>query len=391
MIEKVTVSHSGLESPRLKPVLVYLVTQDWYFMSHRVPIALAAQRAGYDVHVVTHVEKHGSAIEALGFRVHAVQWRRGSVNPLAFLDSIRAVRAHYRSIVPDIVHHVALQPTIVGSLAASGLPCVRLNALTGLGFVFTSPALKARFVRPVVRALLRYVLGDKRAGVLVENPDDRDTVKALGVADERIFTISGSGIETDKLTPLPEPPGPLTIAFAGRLLRDKGVRTLVEAHEILARRGQPVRLLIAGEPDPANPASIPSKEIMGWARLPGITLLGHVSDIRSVWKDAHIAVLVSRREGLPMSLLEAAACGRPIIASDVPGCREVARPGVNALLVPPDDAGALADAIARLSGDKALRRQFGEAGRRLVESEYSAKRVGSDIVTLYSHLLGFGR
>jgi glycosyltransferase involved in cell wall biosynthesis len=216
-------------------------------------------------------------------------------------------------------------------------------------------------------------------------------VKALGVADERIFTISGSGIETDKLTPLPEPPGPLTIAFAGRLLRDKGVRTLVEAHEILARRGQPVRLLIAGEPDPANPASIPSKEIMGWARLPGITLLGHVSDIRSVWKDAHIAVLVSRREGLPMSLLEAAACGRPIIASDVPGCREVARPGVNGLLVPPDDAGALADAIARLSGDKALRRQFGEAGRRLVESEYSAKRVGSDIVTLYSHLLGFGR
>jgi glycosyltransferase involved in cell wall biosynthesis len=391
MIEKVAVSHSGLDSPRLKPVLVYLVTQDWYFMSHRVPMALAAQRAGYDVHVVTHVEKHGSAIEALGFRVHAVQWRRGSVNPLAFLDSIRAVRAHYRSIVPDIVHHVALQPTIVGSLAASGLSCVRLNALTGLGFVFTSPALKARFVRPVVRALLRYVLGDKRAGALVENPDDRDTVKALGVVDERIFTISGSGIETDKLTPLPEPPGPLTIAFAGRLLRDKGVRTLVEAHEILARRGQPVRLLIAGEPDPANPASIPSKEIMGWARLPGITLLGHVSDIRSVWKDAHIAVLVSRREGLPMSLLEAAACGRPIIASDVPGCREVARPGVNALLVPPDDAGALADAIARLSGDKALRRQFGEAGRRLVESEYSAKRVGSDIVTLYSHLLGFGR
>jgi glycosyltransferase involved in cell wall biosynthesis len=387
MIEKVTVSHSGLDSPRLKPVLVYLVTQDWYFMSHRVPMARAAQRAGYDVHVVTHVDKHRAAIEALGFRLHAVDWRRGSVDPLAFLNSIRAVRRHYRAIAPDLIHHVALQPTIVGSLAASGLASVRLNALTGLGFVFTSATLKARLLRPVFGFLLRYVLGNSRAAVLVENPDDRAAVKALGVADNRIFTIAGSGVETDKLTPLPEPPEPMTMAFAGRLLKDKGVRTLIEAHEILARRGQPVRLLIAGEPDRANPASIPSKEIADWSRRPGITLLGHVADIRDVWKAAHIAVLVSHREGLPMSLLEAAACGRPIIASDVPGCRQVARAGVNALLVPPADAGALADAITQLSRDKGLRRRFGEAGRRLVENEYSAVRIGTDIVTLYNQLL----
>ena len=387
MIEKVTVSHSGLDSPRLKPVLVYLVTQDWYFMAHRVPMARAAQRAGYDVHVVTHVDKHRAAIEALGFRLHAVDWRRGSVDPLAFLNSIRAVRRHYRAIAPDLIHHVALQPTIVGSLAASGLASVRLNALTGLGFVFTSATLKARLLRPVFGFLLRYVLGNSGAAVLVENPDDRTAVKALGVADNRIFTIAGSGVETDKLTPLPEPPEPMTMAFAGRLLKDKGVRTLIEAHEILARRGQPVRLLIAGEPDRANPASIPSKEIADWSRRPGITLLGHVADIRDVWKAAHIAVLVSHREGLPMSLLEAAACGRPIIASDVPGCRQVARAGVNALLVPPADAGALADAITQLSRDKGLRRKFGEAGRRLVENEYSAVRIGTDIVTLYNQLL----
>ena len=387
MIEKVTVSHSGLDSPRLKPVLVYLVTQDWYFMAHRVPMARAAQRAGYDVHVVTHVDKHRAAIEALGFRLHAVDWRRGSVDPLAFLNSIRAVRRHYRAIAPDLIHHVALQPTIVGSLAASGLASVRLNALTGLGFVFTSATLKARLLRPIFGFLLRYVLGNSGAAVLVENPDDRTAVKALGVADNRIFTIAGSGVETDKLTPLPEPPEPMTVAFAGRLLKDKGVRTLIEAHEILARRGQPVRLLIAGEPDRANPASIPSKEIAEWSRRPGITLLGHVADIRDVWKAAHIAVLVSHREGLPMSLLEAAACGRPIIASDVPGCRQVARAGVNALLVPPADAGALADAITQLSRDKGLRRRFGEAGRRLVENEYSAVRIGTDIVTLYNQLL----
>ena len=378
-------------SLRPNPVLVYLVTQDWYFMAHRVPMALAAQRAGYDVHVITHIDKHRAAIEALGFRVHAVDWRRGSIDPFAFLNSIRAVRRHYRAIAPDLIHHVALQPTIVGSLAASGLTTVRLNALTGLGFVFTSATLKARLLRPVFRLLLRHVLGNSRAAVLVENPDDRTAVKALGVADNRIFTIAGSGVETDKLTPLPEPPEPMTMAFAGRLLKDKGVRTLVEAHEILARRGQPVRLLIAGEPDRANPASIPSEEIAEWSRRSGVTLLGHVADIRDVWKAAHIAVLVSHREGLPMSLLEAAACGRPIIASDVPGCRQVARAGVNALLVPPADAGALADAITQLSRDKGLRRKFGEAGRLMVESEYSAERVGTEIVALYSRLLEFGR
>jgi len=223
---------------------------------------------------------------------------------------------------------------------------------------------------------------------LVENPDDRTTVKALGATDKHIFTIGGSGVDTDKLVPLPEPPEPVTMAFAGRLLKDKGIHTLVEAHEVLARRGQPVRLLIAGEPDPANSASIPRKEIADWSRRPGITLLGHVTDIRNVWKDAHIAVLASRREGLPMSLLEAAACGRPIVASDVPGCREVARQNLNALLVPPGDALALADAIECLAKDKVLRCRSGEAGRRLVENEYSAVRIGTDIVTLYDQLLG---
>jgi glycosyltransferase involved in cell wall biosynthesis len=163
---------------------------------------------------------------------------------------------------------------------------------------------------------------------------------------------------------------------------------LVNAHAILARRGQPVRLLIAGEPDPANPVSIPPEEIMDWSRRPGIEVLGHVTDICEVWKVAHIAVLPSRREGLPKSLLEAAACGRPIVATDVPGCREIAREGVNALLVRPDDAQALADAISRLADDKDLRRKFGEASRRLAASEYSAERVGADIIALYDRLLG---
>lgn len=378
---------STANAARAKPVLVYLVTEDWYFLSHRLPMAREAQYAGYEVHVVTHVNKGAAAIEAEGFRLHAVVWRRGSISPVAFLSNIRAVRSVYRAIDPDLVHHVALQPTIVGSLAAAGLRCKRLNALAGLGFAFTSDTPKARAVRPILRALLRHALGDARASVLVQNPDDRAAVQSLGIAPEHIFVIPGSGVETDTLTPLPEPDGDVTVAFVGRLLDDKGLRTLVEAHAILARRGRPVRLLIAGDPDPANPVSIPPQEIAEWGRRRGIEVLGHVADIRAVWKAAHIAVLPSRREGLPKSLLEAAACGRPIVATDVPGCREIARPDLNALLVPPDDAPALADAIGRLAADAELRARFGAAGRRLVEAEFSAARIGAQIVALYNRLV----
>lgn len=378
---------ADLKVPPPKPVLVYVVTEDWYFLSHRLPMARAARAAGYDVHVVTHVNKGRDAIEAEGFAVHSVVWRRGSLNPLDFVSNIRAVRRVYRAISPALVHNVALQSTVVGSLAAEGLPFVRLNALAGLGFSFTSANLKARLVRPVLRALLRHVLGSSRAAVLVQNPDDRTLVLGLGIAPGNIFMIGGSGVETDHLLPLPEPAGEVTAAFVGRLLDDKGVRSLVEAHAILAQRGTPVRLLIAGDPDPANPVSIPPDEIAGWARRPGIEVLGHVGDIRDVWRRAHIAVLPSRREGLPKSLLEAAACGRPIVATDVPGCREVARPGLNALLVPADDAPALADAIGALAADAALRRSYGAGGRELVVREFSADKIGRDVVALYGQLL----
>jgi glycosyltransferase involved in cell wall biosynthesis len=373
---------------RAKPVLVYLVTEDWYFMSHRLPMALEAQRAGYDVHVITQVDSDGGAIEALGFRLHPIAWRRGSISPLAFLASLMAVRRLYRAIAPDLVHHVGVQPSIVGSLAATGLPCVRLNAMAGLGFTFTSASLKARVVRPVLGALLRHLLRHPRAAVLVQNPDDYGAVSQLGVAADRLFVIGGSGVDTDRLVPIPEPGGPMTVAFVGRLLDDKGVRALVQAHEILLERNAGVRLLIAGEPDPANPVSIPPAELAQWSSHPNLGLLGHVADIREVWKVAHIAVLPSRREGLPKSLLEAAACGRPIVASDVPGCREIARHDINALLVPPDDAIALAGAIERLCGDAALRRRFGEAGRQIVQREFSAPHVGRQTVALYDRLIG---
>lgn len=371
-----------------RPSLVYLVTEDWYFLSHRLPMALAAQRAGYEVHVATRVVSDGPAIESYGFQLHPLNWRRGSTNPLAVLAIIREIRRLYHRLSPDLVHHVALEPAIIGSIASLGLDMVRLNALAGLGFVFTSRTFRARLTAAVIRILVRVLMNGSRHAVLVQNVDDRSVMGKLGVKKGRIFLIPGSGVDTQALVPLPEPPGPVTMAFVGRLLEDKGIRTLVSAHEMLARRGQLLRLLIAGEADPANPVSIPPEEIAAWAHRPGIEVLGHVDDIREVWKRAHIAVLPSRREGLPKSLLEAASCGRPLVATDVPGCREIARQNYNALLVPTDDAPSLAAAITKLAQDADLRRRFGSAGRRLVEAEFSATRVGEEIVGLYSRLLG---
>lgn len=374
------------------PVLLYLVTEDWYFLSHRIPMAKAALEAGYRVHVATHVTGDGGRrIEALGFTVHPLAWRRGSLNPLDLVSILRQVRALYRRLSPDLVHHVALQPSVIGSLAAIGLPIARINAFAGLGSSVTSQSAKARLVRPVLKGLLRWILRGRHAAALVQNGDDRAVMLASGVDPDRVFLIPGSGVDVDVLTPLPEPAarpdGMVTVAFVGRLLEDKGLRTLVAAHDLLTARGLPVRLKIAGQADPANPASIPDAEIAAWADKPNIELLGHVTDIASVWRQANIAVLPSRREGLPKSLLEAAACGRAMVASDVPGCREVARQNVNALLVPPDDAPALAEAIAALAGDPAMRRRFAEAGREMAVTEFSSERIGQQTVALYDTLV----
>jgi glycosyltransferase involved in cell wall biosynthesis len=367
--------------------LVYLVTEDWYFVSHRLPMARAARAAGFEVHVATRVAQHASAIEQEGFVLHPLSWTRGRLDPLHFAKSVGEVRRLYRRLQPDMAHHVALVPTVIGSLAALGLPFPCINAVAGLGFAFTSRGPKARAVRFTLSVLLRRLLRRRKSIALVQNPDDRKALQAIGVPAAKITLIPGSGVDTKRLQPSPEPNPPITVAFVGRLLADKGLYTLLEAHRLLEQRGCPVYLLIAGAADPANPASIPASVLAEWKQRAGVTFLGHVSDIRTVWKQAHMAVLPSRREGLPLSLLEAAAYGRPLVATDVPGCREIARRGVNALLVPPDDATALADALEQLAADSELRHRYGAASRHLAETEFSSTRIGEEIVALYRNLL----
>jgi glycosyltransferase involved in cell wall biosynthesis len=367
--------------------ILYLVAEDWYFVSHRLPMARAARSAGYEVHVATRVVECAHQIENEGFALHPIAWQRGSINPLQMMAAAIAVRGLYRKLQPDIVHHVAFAPAIIGSLAALGLPMAKLNALAGLGFVFTSKTAKAQLLRLLTHHLLGFLLQRPGTMVLVQNPDDGAMVERLGVAKDRIALIPGSGVDIELLTPLTEPDGPFTVAFVGRLLYDKGVEALVRAHEILNKRGVRVRALLAGVPDPSNPASIPEPTLAHWRQRENLVLIGHVEDVRTVWAKAHVAILPSRREGLPKSLLEAAACGRPLIASDVPGCREIARHGVNALLVPPDDPEALAHAIATLMNDPDIRIRFGRASRQIVVADFSSARIADEIVALYARLL----
>jgi glycosyltransferase involved in cell wall biosynthesis len=367
--------------------ILYLVSEDWYFVSHRIPMARAAHRAGYEVHVATRVGGCAEQITREGFVLHRINWRRGSLNPFRLVAAVLETRRLYRQVRPDLVHHVAVVPALIGSLAALRLPIVRLNALAGLGFAFTSDSGKARAIRPIASLLLGWLLKRADTAVLVQNPDDYAVVVGLGVPKTRISLIAGSGVDTDNLKPMPEPAGPFTVGFVGRLLDDKGVPTLVRAHEMLMQRGRAVYTLLAGEPDPSNPASIPGRVLDSWRNIPNLRLLGHVGDIRTVWSEAHVAVLPSRREGLPKSLLEAAACGRPLIATNVPGCREIAREDVNALLIPSDDSEALATAIETLMKNRDLRIRFGDASRQIVTSEYSSTRIGGETVALYSRLL----
>ena len=368
--------------------LLYVVTEDWYFLSHRLPMARAARDAGFEVHVATRVVDGAAAIKAEGFVLHPVPFVRGRVSPLGALATIRALRHVHRAVAPALAHHVSLQCAVLGSIAAWGRRLAGVNALTGLGYTFTSGNAKALLLRPILSALLRLLLNRPGQTVLVQNSDDRIDVQSLGIDAERIVLIPGSGVDIEALRPQPEPQGPTTVAFVGRLLTDKGIHTLIRAHRLLRQRGSKLELLIAGTPDPANPASVTQTEAAAWGREPGVTWLGHVEDIAELWARAHIAVLPSRREGLPKSLLEAAACGRPMIATDVPGCREIVRPGDTGLLVPFDDARALADAIEGLAASVELRARYGAAARRLVVERFSAEAIGRQTVDLYRSLVG---
>ncbi len=373
--------------------LMFVVTDDWYLWSHRIGLTAAARDAGYEVTVVTSVREYGERIRGLGLGLVHVDFARGRLSPGANAGTVRTLSDIYRRRRPDLVHHVAIKPIVLGSLAAAraGVPAV-VNALAGLGTALTSHHLKARLARPVLQPALAWAMRRPRSHTIVQNPENGKFVESLGVRPERISLVRGAGVDVQTFRPRPEPGGPVRVTMVSRLLRDKGVREFVEAAALVrARRGDIVFTLV-GAPDEGNPTFVPLADLRSWAGEGVIEWWGHRDDVARVLARSHVAVLPTYYgEGIPMTLLEAAACGRPIIATDVPGCREVVRHGKNGLLVPARDPRALADAIAGLARDPARRAEMGAEGRRRAETEFAAERIHTETLLVYERALAASR
>ncbi len=377
-----------MSEPRRK--LIFLVTEDWYFWSHRLPMARAAQAAGFDVAVAARVTAHGERIRAAGFTLHPLAWQREQLGPLASLTAIIEIYRLYRRERPFLVHHVAQKAAMLGGIAAmlARVPGV-VSIIAGIGYVGTSGDRRARLIGQISRALWPLLLLRRNCRVIVQNEDDRRVIAGSQTeAAKRIAIIAGSGVDLDHFRMMPEPPSPpVTAAYVGRMIAIKGPALLVEAQQQLQREGIDLRLMLGGPADPANPSSFDEATLTGWSKLKGITWTGYREDVRTIWAEAQIAVLASLGgEGLPKTLLEAAACGRAIVATDIPGTRDIARDGVNAILVPPGDVAALAAALKVLTQDAARRHRYAEAGRRLTEIHYADPVIMAETESLYRAL-----
>jgi glycosyltransferase involved in cell wall biosynthesis len=366
--------------------LLFLSAEDSFFISHRLTLARAAREAGYAVVVATRIGEHATTIEREGFRLTPIRLRRGLRNPLADMAAILDLVGIYRREKPDVVHHLSLKPVVFGTIAArlARVPAV-VNALTGLGLLYSDAAGASGVLRAPVTAALRLLSASRRVWTLVQNADDLATLRAAGIgAEERTVLIRGSGVDVRRFLPQPEPSGMPVAAMVSRLVGLKGVPDLVEAARLLKHRGVAMRIALVGSIDPANPTALSEGEIRAWAAEGIVEWWGQRSDIPEVWAGAHIAVQPSRGgEGVPKSLLEAAACGRPLVTTDVPGCRELVADNVNGLIVPPINPAALADALMRLAGDPELRRRLGREARATVESQHTDIAVAAATLEVY--------
>ncbi len=363
--------------------LIFLVTEDWYFVSHRLALAVAARRAGFAVSVATRVRRHGDTIRAAGLRLIPFENSRNSLNPLGELWTLCRLIALWRREQPDVVHHVAMKPVLYGSIAARLARTPRvINALAGMGWLFSSGTGLARLLKPLVRRALALAL---RSGmVIVQNPDDARLLVNIGVPETQIRRIAGAGVELQRFVPQPEPAGVPVILLCSRLLWQKGVGEFVAVAQLLHQRGIEARFLLAGEPDPANPSAIPQQQLDRWATEGDVEYLGWVEDMPTLLARSCIVCLPSYYgEGIPKALLEAAAAGRPIVTTDMPGCCEAVHDGDNGLLVPPRDVHALAEALIRLIADPELRQRMGARGRERVEQEFGADQVIGQTLALY--------
>lgn len=373
----------------MHPHLLFFVTEDWYFVSHRIELAKEAIKQGYEVSLITRINNHKEIIEAVGINIIPIDIDRSELNIFNDLKLIFNLIKIYRDIRPDIIHHVAVKPVIYGSFAAVLIRHKNVvNALGGLGFVFSSNNLKAKILRPFIRNAFKFLLGRKCSKLIVQNKDDLQFFsEKFSLKYSNIIMIKGAGVDNTFFRVLPEPEGKIVVTLLARMLVDKGVYEFVSAAKICKEKGLDITFNLIGDPDPLNPASISENVLNAWTNDGYVNWKGFENDISSVWAKSHISVLPSYREGLPKSLLESAACGRAIVTTDVPGCREVVTNGINGLLVPAKDPLALAESIETLALDSELRKRMALNGRRLIDKELSSYKIHKQTLRLYKDML----
>lgn len=373
-----------------KPRLLFLITEDWFFWSHFLARARAARNAGYEVVVACRVDRHGKSIRNEGFRLIPLSINRRSRNPIKEILTLIQIVRLYSNEKPDLVHQIAIKPILYGSIAArfNGISAV-INSVTGLGYAFIGTGSTAYILKGLASAAYRLAIG--RGRVVVENKDDFNFLTQTGIVrTNQCLIVRGSGVDLSEYMVSPEPMGTPVVMMASRMLWDKGVREFVEAARQLSLRTTPSRFILVGDVDPGNPASIPKAQLEIWKNEGIVEWWGRREDMPQILSQANIVCLPSYREGLPKVLVEAASCGRPIVATDAPGCRDVAIDGHNALLVPVRDAAALANAISRLIDDSNLRKRLGTAGRKMAQEEFSDHSIAERFLGLYKELLEHG-
>jgi glycosyltransferase involved in cell wall biosynthesis len=373
----------------LNPRVLFVITEDWFFHSHFLDRAKYIAESGGTVGVATRFSIHEDELKDLGFELFPVNFSRRGLNPISeFLTALK-IRRIVQRFKPDIAHNVALKPVVTGTFGELlGRQGVVINALVGMGYIFTSTDTRASVVKPFLSRILKSLLRSKPVHVVIENPDDLNSLVVDGfVRQSQISLIRGAGVDLNAFPFHPEVVGPVVVTLVSRILRDKGVLEFIDAASQLQTRVPEVVFQIVGEPDLGNPSSIPQREIDSWKSLSNVKYLGRRSDIAGILKGSHIVCLPSYREGLPKSLLEALSSGRPIITTDVPGCREVCDDGVNGLLVPARDSMALSNAIEKLAINPELRQAMGRAGRVRAESEFSNEIVCAQTLDLYRRLM----
>ncbi len=369
--------------------LLFVINSPDFFLSHRLQLAVSAREQGYEVHVATGQGKATEEIKQLGFAQHNLPLTRSGLNPFAEFRCFWSLYRLFLSLRPDLVHLVTIKPILYGGLLAHLLRIKGLVvAVSGLGSVFTEKPGASQLVLRLVKFLYRLALRHESLTVIFQNPDDKEVLVSIGaVQEEKCVIIRGSGVNLNDYPVTPEPRDQFVVTMAARLLEEKGVYEFVEAAQILSRRGVDCSFWLAGERDPGNPSSIKAKDIESWHKSGLIELLGHRTDIPEVFANSNLVVLPSYREGLPKVLIEAAACGRAVVTTNVPGCRYAIEANVTGLLVLVRDADALANAIERLAYDKVLRSSMGAAGRRLAEQSFSISTVVKHHLEIYDHLM----